>query len=295
MTRDNSTYISQLTHFYTLLAQTQLIDSLLWDCSFIGHGFSADFLLGRCGSGLNYRSEASTSVRKTGDRGGDHRRVCCRNPPGGSVKGCAMFDEVHQGAQAPSATRATLFLRLNANADVRELAWNEFHARYAPIIGAFARRMGARSQDIADIVQDVVLGFFAVSPQFTYDSSRGRFRGYLKVCTWRVVRRKIRQTRNVNVSIDSIDHDELGVEAAWTDVWERERLQRAVRAVRERYSTRPDKARTFQAFELSTVLDLPLDQVARKLGMTVASVHQARTRINKAVKAALDDLDEDLG
>ena len=57
-----------------------------------------------------------------------------------------------------SATNPTIFLRLNESRGApREIAWDEFGARYAPIITAFARRLGARPQDVDDVVQDVLL------------------------------------------------------------------------------------------------------------------------------------------
>jgi len=46
------------------------------------------------------------------------------------------------------------FLRLRAGDAVpREIAWDEFNTRYAPIIAGFARRLAARTQDVDDVVQ----------------------------------------------------------------------------------------------------------------------------------------------
>src|SRR5580700_10430981 len=78
-------------------------------------------------------------------------------------------------------TRASIFNRLKSTrTNDRELAWSEFRGRYAPIIAGFAKRCGASSQDIEDIVQDVMSGFFSVSEGFAYDPAKGRFRGWLK-------------------------------------------------------------------------------------------------------------------
>ena len=76
-------------------------------------------------------------------------------------------------ADSGTPTNPTIFLRLNAVEPApRELAWDQFHARYAPIIAAFARRLGADGHDVDDIVQDVLLGFFATSPTFVYDPAQ---------------------------------------------------------------------------------------------------------------------------
>ena len=43
-------------------------------------------------------------------------------------------------------TNPTIFLRLRAgDAAPREIAWDEFNARYAPIIAGFARRLATRA------------------------------------------------------------------------------------------------------------------------------------------------------
>ncbi len=63
----------------------------------------------------------------------------------------------------------------------------EFERRYAPIIVGFARNLGLTSQDVDDVLQEVMLAFFKVSPRFEYDPSKGRFRGYLKRITRQIV------------------------------------------------------------------------------------------------------------
>ncbi len=85
-----------------------------------------------------------------------------------------------------SVTAKSLFIRLRDGAPAREIAWEKFFERYAPIIKAFARKLGVRPHDIDDLVQDVIVRFFSALPEFSYDPAKGRFRGYLKTCTWRV-------------------------------------------------------------------------------------------------------------
>src|SRR5206468_3816740 len=53
-------------------------------------------------------------------------------------------------------TNPTLLLRIqHAEPRPRELAWTEFRARYGPIIAGFARKLGAKPQDLDDVIQDV--------------------------------------------------------------------------------------------------------------------------------------------
>src|SRR5262245_20117363 len=92
-------------------------------------------------------------------------------------------------------TNISLLKKLNdPGTTVRTSAWEQFRRFYAPIIAGFARNMGARPQDIDDAIQEVMLGFFSASPTFKYDPAKGRFRGYLKACTFRALQRIAGQT-----------------------------------------------------------------------------------------------------
>src|SRR5262245_40988191 len=89
-----------------------------------------------------------------------------------------------------TSTRASIFFKLRASDRApRELAWRQFYERYAPVILGYAQKKGATRQQADEVVQDVICGFFSVSPRFVYDPSRGRFRAYLKACAGRALGR----------------------------------------------------------------------------------------------------------
>src|SRR5262249_20106559 len=122
-------------------------------------------------------------------------------------------------ANPADATNPTIFLRLKeSDAAPRELAWDDFKSRYQPVIGAFARRFGAKEQDVDDVVQDVLLGFFLKSPTFVYDPAKGRFRGYLKVCTYRALQKRLgHEARLHGKSLEETSPEDLAVEQVWND------------------------------------------------------------------------------
>lgn len=195
-------------------------------------------------------------------------------------------------APADVATNPTIFLRLRQADPVgRELAWSDFVDRYAWRIAAFARRLGVREQDVDDVVQEVVLGFFVKSPTFVYDPAKGRFRGYLKVCAYHAIARHLeRQNRSQGTPLEQVNPDDLAVEAIWQDVWEQQLLRIALTQVREASG----ETRTFRAFELHVMLDRPAAEVAETLGMHINSVYRAKDEVTAALRrrlAALDDGD----
>jgi RNA polymerase sigma factor (sigma-70 family) len=180
------------------------------------------------------------------------------------------------------STNPTIFLRLrHADPAPREMAWQEFHARYAPIIAGFARRLGAQPQDVDDIVQDVLLGFFAKAPTFIYDPAKGRFRGYLKVCTYRALQKRFgKEARVAGQPLDQVDPEAVAVDQVWNDVWERQLLRRALEEVRETMG----QTKTFLAFELYVVFDQPAQAVAEKLDMHLNSVYRAKEQITRLLQ-----------
>ncbi|HET6246947.1 MAG TPA: sigma factor [Tepidisphaeraceae bacterium] len=197
-------------------------------------------------------------------------------------------------AQFPvEKTNPAIFLRLKStDAKPRELAWNEFHARYATVIASFARRLGARQQDVDDVVQDVLLGFFAKSPTFVYDPAQGRFQSYLKVCTCHALHKRAgKDARVQGKPLDQMDPEEAAIEQVWNDVWEQQRLSRALEVLRESMGT----TKTFMAFEKYVVLDEPAQTVATELEMHINSVYRAKEQITDLLRESVlnDDLDAD--
>jgi RNA polymerase sigma factor (sigma-70 family) len=196
----------------------------------------------------------------------------------------------------PRITSATLLLRLKPGAEARELAWEEFHKRYAPIIAGFARATGAPQHEIDDVVQDVIVGFYAASPTFDYDPARGRFRSFLKVCTVRALAKRLgKSARFRGVPIDQVDPNNLEVDQAWDDVWEKELLRRAIVEVQKHYSGSEAQERTYKAFDQYVLHERDADAVAQELGVSRDSVHQAKHRVSATLATVLNRLREEQG
>ena len=187
-------------------------------------------------------------------------------------------------------TRASMFAALATDQpDRRELAWNEFHARYAPVIAGFAKKCGASRQDIDDIIQDVMTGILRVGGEFAYDPNKGRFRGWLKTCTVRsAIRRNGKNLRFRGVPLEELSQLGIAVDAEWIDVWEQQLVARAVLIIRNECGT----SLPFRAFEQYVLLDRNAEIVAHELGTSVDSVYQAKTRITKRLREVVQRLTE---
>jgi RNA polymerase sigma factor (sigma-70 family) len=196
---------------------------------------------------------------------------------------------------AANITRASLLMRLKETGTVRDAAWTEFYSLYAPIVSGFARRMGSSPQDIEDLVQEVLKSFLCVTPGFEYDSQAGRFRSYLKTCVCNKMaelRRKRGPRTSSLADSQDIDLQSPAVEATWNDVWETEKLGRAVAIVRQRYSINAERRKTFQAFEMCVLLDRSTEEVALECEMSTESVRAAKSRVSKALREEFEQLDQ---
>ena len=188
----------------------------------------------------------------------------------------------------PYVTRGSIFQELNSAEPVRrDMAWKNLMARYGPIIRGFARSCGATQQDIDDIVQDVMAGFYAVSPNFEYDPAIGRFRGWLKTCTLRAtIRRAGKNLKFRGVPLDEVPDVDAAVEPVWEDLWEKELVARALHLLRQKSGDRLP----FRAFEQYVLLDRSAQEVAEGLNTSVENVHQAKTRMTKELRQIVSRL-----
>lgn len=187
-------------------------------------------------------------------------------------------------------TRASLLLRLHAEEkEPRELAWEEFQSRYAPIIRNFAGRCGAQPSDIDDIVQDVMASLAGRSSEFRYDPSKGSFRGYLKTCTVRAALRRAGATlRFRGIPLDQIPEPEEIVEPLWSDAWEANLVSQALKLMRKQQQGN----KTYLAFEEYVLKDRSPAVVAAELSISENSVHQAKTRMTKLLREIVSKLRE---
>ena len=66
-------------------------------------------------------------------------------------------------------------------------AWARFFDCYAGFVFSLARQRGLRPDEADEVVQSVMIGMVQAMPDFTYDRSRGSFRGWLRRrVQWRI-------------------------------------------------------------------------------------------------------------
>jgi RNA polymerase sigma-70 factor (ECF subfamily) len=191
------------------------------------------------------------------------------------------------------ATRASLLVRLR---DPRDgAAWDEFVNLYGPLLYGYARKQGLQDADAADLGQEVLTAVAGAIGRLEYDPRRGTFRNWL----FTVMRRKLANWREsvANRTCGSGDaamqwlleqcEAPADLEAEWEAQWQRRLVAWACGEVRRQVADT-----TWQAFWKTSIEDLPGKQVAAELGLSVAAVYQARSRVLVRMRELVQSVQE---
>ncbi len=171
-------------------------------------------------------------------------------------------------------------------------AWRRLARLYSPMVYRWARRSGLQSHDAQDVVQNVFLAVASGIEHFQRGRPGDSFRGWL----WTTCRNKIldllRKRQHELQAIGGSDAQRHIAEFAMPELTteeicaERSRLRhRALVLLRDQF-----EESVWQAFFRTVVhCDRPAD-VARDLGVSVATVYRARSRVQSQLRASLAEM-----
>jgi RNA polymerase sigma-70 factor (ECF subfamily) len=194
-------------------------------------------------------------------------------------------------SQADS-THLTFLLRLRDRTD--KLSWQEFHRRYGQLLYRYARARGARHADAEDVVQEVEMYLFKAIGDFEYDARKGRFRTYLRSAVVHALGRRASKQAAQPAMLDpqTLDYvaneKEASADVRWEREWQLHRLRWAMQSIVGDF-----EPLTIKAFEMHVLAGRPVEETATALGLSKASVYQARSRVLKTLRERLAALDPD--
>ena len=185
-------------------------------------------------------------------------------------------------------TPTALLTRIAADAAGEdEAVWRELVELYQPAMRGFLLKHGAQEADVDDIVQNVFAKLVDILREGKYDKSRGRFRAYLSTLLYHELISCVRKAqarkehRRVPVREDSavVEPEAFAaVEREWLD----ECHAAAVRHVLEQTALAETSKNVFR--ELERTGDT-CEAVAKRLGVSAASVRQIKSRVSRMVIA----------
>jgi len=201
-------------------------------------------------------------------------------------------DETHT-FQSPGSTSSSLLERIK----VRDPdAWNRFSKLYSPLVYQWARQAGVQSSDAADVVQEVFRAVATHIADFRRDRPGDSFRGWLWTITHNKLRDHFRRLATRPKAAGGTDAqqwlkqvpegspDESSDESLTTGTG---LTRRAVELVQAEFEDR-----TWQAFWKATVEGQKASEIGHDLGMSVAAVYMAKSRVIRRLREELSGLAE---
>jgi RNA polymerase sigma-70 factor (ECF subfamily) len=190
-------------------------------------------------------------------------------------------------------TRVSLLIRLRDLHDAA--AWGEFVALYGPLVYGYLRKQGLQDADAADLGQDILGKVMAAIGRLEYDPCRGSFRNWL----FTIVRRKLSHyrsawsTRTRGKGGSGMDRwlqqcaAPQQEQEGWEQQWEEQVFAWACTQVRRQVADL-----TWQAFWRTAFEDQAGEKVATDLGLSIAAVYQARSRVLARLKELVQSAQE---
>jgi len=171
-------------------------------------------------------------------------------------------------------------------------AWQEFADIYRPAIVRIAKHRGMQNADAEDLAQGVLMSVAKAIENWEPDPERASFRTWLNkiisnAVTNAMTRRKPDQGAGIRgqdplfdmASSAEIDSRDLTIEVR------REAFRYAAEQIQPGFS-----AHTWQAFWLTAVQGVSIDEASRRLEMSIGAVYAARSRIMRQLKKTIQEL-----
>jgi RNA polymerase sigma-70 factor (ECF subfamily) len=189
-------------------------------------------------------------------------------------------------------TRVTLLGRLQQD-PTDQAAWGEFVEWYGRHIYRWCRQWKLQDADAEDVTQDILVKLARKLRDFAYDPSRS-FRGWLRTVAHHAWRDFVDGRRPAQVA--SGDPQAQGLlltlEARedlvqkLEEAFDLELLE--VAKVRARLRVAPH---TWEAFRLFALEGLPVAEVAARVGLQVAMVYVAKSKVQKMLQEEIRELE----
>lgn len=160
-----------------------------------------------------------------------------------------------------------------------EISWNDFYYRYSPVIRCVGAGYGFNETECDDLIQLVMLKFFANAKTFVYRKGEVKFRTYFS----RIVQSQAIDMCRRNSVQKNLTADMPGNPDPFHDVFMEEWRKAVFDEAKEELRNRVD-VKTYQAFELYGLQHRDAGQVMEILGISRDSLYAAKSRCMRILR-----------
>jgi len=178
--------------------------------------------------------------------------------------------------------------------DPQHVAWRLLLERFRGPAVRFAVSMGHSAVDAEDVIQDAFAAFTAAYRAGRYDREKGRLSVWLFGFVHRAAlharsqRERPRAVGGPSYFERLADRGENGVtETTLEPAWEGFLLQECLERARRELT-----AQTFAAFELTAIRGVPAAEAARRLGVPITVIYNAKHRVASRVRELRELMEE---
>jgi RNA polymerase sigma-70 factor (ECF subfamily) len=188
-------------------------------------------------------------------------------------------------------TRQSLLLRAQTG---EETAWKDLTDLYRPLIIGWLNRQGVPAVDLEDLSQDVLLSVVKHLPTFEHSGHQGAFRSWLRtiVCSrttdyWRNAGSSAHASggSGATAALQEIADPDSELNRHWDEEHDRYVLGCLLDLVEEEFE--PATLRAFRRLALDGASGA---EVAQELGLSVAAVYVAKSRVLQRVRQMAEGL-----
>lgn len=192
-------------------------------------------------------------------------------------------------------TQASLILRIQDLGDID--AWEMFSKIYRPVIYRLARGSGLQHADAEDLTQQVLTSVSQAIPQ--YKTQRHvKFRSWLTRIVRNAVINSLTRGKPTQRGVGGSDFVELLAAVADDDSGFEPQIELEYQRQVYRYAAARIRAeiqpQTWQAFVLTVVMGESTESAAESLKMSIGSIHAARSRVMRRLRAVVQSIGEEV-
>lgn len=161
--------------------------------------------------------------------------------------------------------------------------WSRLVEIYTPLIRGWLRRQGAASDDIDDVVQEVLTVVVRRFPEFQREPRKGAFRSWLRTIAANCLRDHWRRNNRQAAAVGGSDfagliHQLADSDSGVSKIWDREHdahvTKYLLKEIQGEFSEK-----TWQAFQRFAMDGLSAEQVGKELDMSSNAVFIAKSRV----------------